>query len=183
MLLFWIIAAQATELHVDTTRNNVVKFISDAPVEDFEGITDNIDGYVVWTGNDPTTESEFYFQVDLNTLDTGIGLRNRHMRENYLETDDYPLAMFKGKVISVEQQSDSTFLTTAKGTFTVHGVEQPMTTTGTVTVSRDQYRIQSQFDLDITDYNIEIPQVMFLRINKMMDIRVDFYLKDVTNAE
>ena len=28
--------------------------------------------------------------VDLRTLDTGIGLRNRHLRENYLEVDKAP---------------------------------------------------------------------------------------------
>ncbi|MBK9304990.1 MAG: YceI family protein [bacterium] len=34
--------------------------------------------------------------VDLAALDTGIGLRNRHMRENHLETDRFPQAVFRG---------------------------------------------------------------------------------------
>ena len=40
----------AGEYHVDKERENQVKFISDAPLEDFEGVTDKIDGYIFWEG-------------------------------------------------------------------------------------------------------------------------------------
>lgn len=36
--------------------------------------------------------------VDLASLDTGIGLRNRHMRENHLHTDEFPEAVFSGSM-------------------------------------------------------------------------------------
>jgi len=39
-----------------------------------------------------TTEN---FDVDLNTLDTGIGMRNNDMKEDFLETGKYPSATFK----------------------------------------------------------------------------------------
>ena len=35
------------EHQVDKSKKNVVKFISDAPVEDFAGITSSIDGYML----------------------------------------------------------------------------------------------------------------------------------------
>jgi polyisoprenoid-binding protein YceI len=80
----------SAEYHVDRKGQNLVKFISDAPLDNFEGTTDNVDGYIVWDGDNPVNNSEFHFEAELSTLDTGIGLRNRHMRENYLETDKYP---------------------------------------------------------------------------------------------
>ena len=82
--------AIADELQVDKSKTNVVKFTAKAPsflslapvVGSFDGVTAKIDGYVFWTGSDMKSDSELYLEVDLNSLDTGIGLRNRHMREN-----------------------------------------------------------------------------------------------------
>lgn len=100
ILVFLIIFFQnsVTELQVDHTKKNLVRFISDAPIENFEGITNNIDGYIYFEQEDFTNNSELYFEVDLRTIDTGIGLRNRHMRDNYLETDQYPFTFFSGKI-------------------------------------------------------------------------------------
>ena len=79
--------------------DNLVRFISQAPIEDFDGVTDRIDGYVLLDGlrfesSAGGPETEFYLEVELASLDTGIGLRNRHMRENYLEVEEYPYATF-----------------------------------------------------------------------------------------
>ena len=74
------------EYNVDKSAKNIVKFISDAPMEDFEGITDKIDGYLINDDISNLKNSEFYFEVDLNSVKTGIALRDRHMREDYLNT-------------------------------------------------------------------------------------------------
>ncbi len=49
--------ALAAEFQVDKSSKNLVKFISDAPLEDFEGKTDKIDGYIFWDGDDLTNKS------------------------------------------------------------------------------------------------------------------------------
>ncbi|MBN1998224.1 YceI family protein, partial [candidate division KSB1 bacterium] len=96
VLLLYSLCAAAAEFQVDKTQERKVRFISDAPAEDFDGVTEDIDGYALFDEKNPSGENEFYFQVQLNSLDTGIGLRNRHMRDNYLETKKYPVAEFKG---------------------------------------------------------------------------------------
>ncbi len=70
----------AAEYQVDKSQKNLVKFISDAPMEDFEGVTDKIDGYLFFEGDNLLQGSEMYFEVDLNSLDTGIGLRLQKAR-------------------------------------------------------------------------------------------------------
>ena len=123
----------STEYQVDKSKQNLVKFISDAPIEDFEGVTDNIDGYIYFEGENLTEKSEIYFEVDLRTIDTGIGLRNRHMRENYLHTDKFPKAQFKGKIISAEKVSDYQNSVTAEGEMKIHGVAKPLKIKGFTT--------------------------------------------------
>jgi polyisoprenoid-binding protein YceI len=175
---------EAAELHVDRAKPNLVKFISNAKIETFEGITSAIDGYLYWEGDSLTEKSDMYFEVDLNTVDTGIGLRNRHMRENYLETDQYPFTHFKGKIISSIPVSDTTWNVKAKGSIFIHGVEKPLEVDGTIHRTGDhEYRIRTQFVVRLPDFNIEIPSLMFLKIDENMDLRLDFYLSEIQNKE
>jgi polyisoprenoid-binding protein YceI len=167
------------EFHVDKDKKNMVKFVSDAPIEDFEGITNQIDGYVYWKDSDFTDNSDIYFEVDLNALDTGIGLRNRHMRENYLETDQYPITHFKGKLISNSVLNDTTVSVEAKGDIFIHGIEQPLTVTANLIKKPEGYRIQANFIVKLSDFQIEVPSIMFYKIDENMDMQLDFYVKEM----
>jgi polyisoprenoid-binding protein YceI len=171
----------AGEYQVDKEQDNLVKFISDAPMEDFEGVTDKIDGYLFWEGDNLLNKSEIYFEVDLNSLDTGIGLRNRHMRENYLETDKFPFTHFTGKLTRAELVKEGEYAVTAAGTIFIHGVEKPLTVDGSMLTTEMGFRIQAQFITPLTDYNIEVPQLMFFKIDENMQLELDFFVKQVVN--
>ena len=169
------------EYHVDKDKKNIVKFVSDAPIEDFEGITDQIDGYVYWEESDYIKNSEIYIEVDLNTLDTGIGLRNRHMRENYLETDQYPITYFRGKIFSNSIVNDTTVSVNVKGEIFIHGIKQPLTVIADLIKRTNGYRIRTTFIVKLSDFQIEIPSIMFYKIDENMDLQLDFYVKEIEN--
>jgi len=169
--------SQATEIQVDKSQKNLVRFISDAPIEDFDGTTNKIDGYAIWEGNEPLQKSEIYLEVDLASIDTGIGLRNRHMREHYLETDKYPRAEYSGKLTKAEKQSDTVYKVATEGKMTIHGVENPFAAEGTVTVDGMLFRVQVSFPIKLSDYKIKIPKIMFYKIDETMDLQLNFYLR------
>ncbi|HEX2960920.1 MAG TPA: YceI family protein [Ignavibacteriales bacterium] len=170
----------STEHDVDKAKKNQVKFTSDAKIETFDGTTDKIDGYIAWDGDDILNKNQLYFEVDLRTLDTGIGLRNRHMKEEYLETDKYPMTNFKGKLVKADKSSDGKLNVTAEGNMFIHGVTKPITIKGTLIPSDGGgYRVQSNFEVKLTDYNIPIPQLMFLKISEVMKLNLDFFTKKV----
>ena len=88
------------EWHVKKSDENLVKFTSTTSVLDFDGITSEIDGYLYWEGEKVFgSNNELYFEVDLNSVETGIGKRDRDMREDVLETDKWPKTSYKGKII------------------------------------------------------------------------------------
>ena len=177
--LFLVSISITGEYQVDKEQENLVKFISDAPMEDFEGITDKIDGYIFWEGDDLLNKSEMYFEVDLNSLDTGIGLRNRHMRENYLHTDQFPFTHFTGKLTTAEMVKEGEYSVTAEGTMFIHGVEKQLTVNGTILEVENGYRIQAKFVAPLTEYNIEVPQLMFFKIDEDMQLELDYFVKQV----
>lgn len=182
ILTLTALSAAAAEYHVDLSAKNQVKFISDAPIEDFEGVTDRIDGYVLWQGDslregNAYPESELYFEVELKSLDTGIGLRNRHMRENYLETDKFPFARYKGRITEVKKSLSGGFIVVSEGNFEVHGVSKAMTTVAEVTGNGKSYHVTSQFSVKLPDHQIDVPSLMFLKISEIIQLELDFYLK------
>lgn len=174
-LIFTFLSAE--EYHVDKSAKNIVKFISVAPIESFEGVTDQIDGYLYHGGDSLTTKSQIYFEVNLNSLDTGIGLRNRHMRENYLQTDKYPTTHYKGKIIIADKIDADTINVFSEGTIFIHGVEKPIKVEAKMFHKEDRYHIQCSFNAKLSDYNIKIPSIMFYKIDENMNLKLDFYIK------
>ena len=169
----------AQEFHVDLTAQNQVRFVSQTSVDDFDGVTDKIDGYVLLDGEPLTAETggddtELYFEVDLASLDTGIGLRNRHMRDNYLEVEKYPYASFRGRITRTEPTGNGGASVTAHGTFTVHGVERERDISCDVTPTGAGYRTRCAFDVLLSDHDIEIPKVMFLKLANDIRIELEF---------
>lgn len=79
----------------DPKGRDSVSFTSDAPIELIVGKTNKIKGKI--TVDDSLDLSKPFnatFDVDLASIDTGIPLRNEHMRDNFLETAKYPKASF-----------------------------------------------------------------------------------------
>ncbi len=174
----------AEEYHVDKSRSNQIKFVSDAPIEDFEGITDKIDGYIYFEDNDFTKNSEIYFEVDLNSLDTGIGLRNRHMRENYLHTEKYPKTHYTGKIIKSVKKSDTEFEIETEGKIYIHGVTKPLDVKAIILkIDEKSYQIKTQFIVALSDFEIEVPSIMFYKIDENMDLQLEFYVKQVQSND
>jgi polyisoprenoid-binding protein YceI len=178
IMTLFLSATFAAEYNVDTDAKNSVKFISDAPIEEFEGTTSSIDGYLDVKGSDFTSENELYFEVDINNITTGIGLRDRHMRENYLETDKHPLATFSGKITKATKNGEN-WDVTVEGDFEIHGVKNKMTIDGKMTKEGDSYKITSNYSVALSDHKIEVPSVMFKKIDENMAVELVFFVKKV----
>ncbi len=174
--------AFAGEWDVKKDAQNIVKFISSTPVLDFEGVTNNIDGYIYWEGDGlPGDKNELYFEVDLNTLSTGIGKRDRDMREDVLETDKWPKAFFKGKIYLVDKpDSTETYLVKAKGKMFIHGKEKEMDIPTTIKIENGTVNVQSHFSVFLKDYDIEAPSLLaFIKVAQEIKISLNFYMEQI----
>lgn len=167
-------------LSVDTTQQNEVNFLAKSTFGNVEGITHKISGYVKWQGEDTLQTSDIYFEVPLDSVDTGIGLRNKHMREKYLETEKYPKAIYKGKITSwTKDKADSNkFWVSSKGTLSIHGVEKSISVSGTLTKVNNLFHILYFFPLNIKDFNIGKPRFLLVSMDQNIHLKLDFYLKE-----
>jgi len=82
----------------------------------FEAKTTALSGSVTASGSGSGT-LDGSFAVDLRTLDTGIGLRNEHPRENYLEVDKGP-GFDTATLSEIDLKGFNVDLPEGKGSFT-----------------------------------------------------------------
>ena len=176
-------SALGQEFQVDLGERRSVRFISRTSLEEFEGVSDRIDGYVsvpdgVQEGG-PFLDYRLDFEVDLAALDSGIGLRNRHMRDNYLETATFPFATFAAQVNRIESGGEAGMLVTAVGVLSIHGVERDATIRcgldGNPTAG---YRVRCRFPVRLADHGIEVPRVMFMKLADEVVVDVDFLVRE-----
>ena len=173
------IGAAGQEFHVDPDADNEVRFTSQAPIEEVVGITDRIDGYVLLNGprleaGSATEGTQLYLEVDLASLDTGLGLRNRHMRSNYLEVEEFPYAFFNATIGRVETVAAGMFRVTAQGVLNIHGVEREMDVPCDVSERGEGYRVRCTFNTRLSDFDIKIPRLMFLKLANEVRLELDF---------
>lgn len=88
-------------------------------------------------------------------------LMKEHFNEDYMESDKYPAAVFKGKVNEkVDYSKDGSNNVTVTGTMDMHGVQKTVTIPGTITVENGFIFLAAKFDVKLADYNIKIPTML-----------------------
>lgn len=114
---------------------------------------------------------------DLRTLDTGINLRNRHMKEKYLEVQKYPEASFSFLKMKLPHdfftkeefsQDDVPF----DGTLTLHGVKQSISGTLDIDKRKNELESEAEFKIKLKDFNIETPSFKGISVTEDVNVKV-----------
>lgn len=156
---------------------NLVLFRSKAPLETIEGTTRSVSGRIEADLESLGDSATFVVEVDLASIDTGIDLRNRHMRENHLHTDRFPAAIFRGGSIrgappaAIPPGGKASF--TLAGEFTLHGVTRPLVVPIEIARSRsDSLTIQASFDVLLSDFQIPRPEFLVMRLDEKQRLEI-----------
>ncbi|RPH66376.1 MAG: YceI family protein [Myxococcaceae bacterium] len=124
-------------------------------------------------------DGNLVFRVPLAGLDTGIGLRNRHMR-GYLDVTNFPDAELHVTRKGVALPSPGkTVESDTRGTFTLHGISRPCSIHYRVEQGQPgEYRVHGTTRIDIRDFGIEVP-AWGVRVDPSVGIEVDFTSGDL----
>lgn len=122
---------------------------------------------------DGTVSGEF--KVPLKNLDSGIELRDEHMKNKYLAVGQFPEAILKVaslKVDSIKNNDRKTLPFT--GTLTLHGVAKPITGEAQVEGRETRYAVDAKFNIKLSEYGIDIPRYAGITFADNVDINVRF---------
>ncbi|MCU0690961.1 MAG: YceI family protein [Polyangiaceae bacterium] len=121
--------------------------------------------------------SQIRITVPLAGLDTGIGLRNKHMRK-YLETEKYPNAVLVVEKSALKIPSDGGESSgSASGTLTLHGQTMPITFKYNSKRGGDRYNVAGAASIDIRSFGIAVPNYLGISVRPNVDIDAKFGIK------
>ena len=166
ILLAWF-GINRTGQEIFVSKNAIISLYSKAPLEDIAAQSNK--GVSVFNAG----TGEIAFTVPVRSFQFDKALMQEHFNENYLESDKYPQAAFKGKLTEKPDLSkDGAYPVTATGVFEIHGVKQNRSIRGTLTVHNGLVSLSSEFMVACKDHHIEIPTLVFEKIAENIRVRV-----------
>lgn len=102
-------------------------------------------------------------------------LMEEHFNENYIESDDFPKATFKGKLIDFDK-NDIKKEYQIKGTLTLHGKSKEINIKGVINKNGDAISITSSFKTKPEEFDIKIPGIVSKKIAEDILVSLDFSL-------
>lgn len=152
------------------TRTGHVNFFSSTPMEDIKA-----DNHKATSIMDAAT-GDIEFSMLIMAFEFDKALMQEHFNENYMESEKFPKATFKGKITNMDKidlTKDGTYPATVSGKMTIHGVTKDAAANGTFTVKDGKIVASSAFNIKPEDYNIAIPSVVKEKIAKEIKVTVD----------
>lgn len=157
------------------TKTGSVYFLSDAPLEKIEST--NNSAYVVFDA----ASGQLEWSVLIKGFKFEKALMQQHFNENYMDSDQYPKASFKGTINQkgIDLEKEGSYNVEATGNITIHGVTKPFTVPGHITVRNGRIITNSSFNLTIADFNINVPKVVRDNISKTVKVTVNADLQSL----
>lgn len=155
------------------TRSGNIDFFSSTPIEDIKAINNQVSCVL------DRNNGQFAFQVPIKAFAFKNALMQEHFNESYLESDIYPKAVFKGKVLgwsNIELSKDSVEVF-IEGDLTMHGETNQIKQSGVMWLSPDFINGYSVFDISLVDYKVKVPKIVRENIAEIIKVNVRVELK------
>ena len=110
--------------------------------------------------------------VKLDGLATGIELRDRHMKEKYLETGKYPTATLEVDKSKLHFPDGSAVSGSADGKLTLHGVTRPVKVSYHAEGDSKQAKVDGTMRINMKDFKIEVPNYLGVTVKPTIDVEV-----------
>jgi polyisoprenoid-binding protein YceI len=150
------------------TKNGAITFFSSAVVEDIKADNNQVLSIV-----DAAT-GKMAISILMKSFLFKKALMQEHFNENYVESDIYPKATFKGTILNFENLKSTESKTQVKGLITIHGVSKEITIDAIFTKLKDTILTKGSFMLALADFNIKIPAVVANNIAKEIKVTFEF---------
>ncbi|TMI63368.1 MAG: YceI family protein [Bacteroidetes bacterium] len=123
---------------------------------------------------------DLQFAVLMKGFEFKKALMQEHFNKEYIESDKFPKAEFKGQITNnadIKYTTDGTYPAKVKGKLTIHGETKDIETTGIITVKSGKIITTSTFNIQLPDYKIKVPSVTRSQISDDIKITIDCSLE------
>ncbi len=152
------------------TKNGRISFFSKATIENISADNNQVISLLnLHTGT-------IMFSVLVNAFNFPKAMMQEHFNSDYMESDKYPSATFKGTITDIDKidiSKDGTYNVNVTGSLQIHGLTKNIAATAVITLEDGKPAAKSVFKILLKDYRIEIPSVVINNISEQIEITVN----------
>ncbi len=149
--------------------SSMVKFASNTLIASFEA--SNSLGRSVLN----IERKEVIFKIPIAGFGFDIPLMKEHFNENYMDSEKFPYASFKGKFSdSLDLAKDTIYRVKATGVMKMHGLDHAGVYSGTLECKDGVASLSSEFTVQLKDHRIKVPSVVYEEIAQEIAVTVFF---------
>jgi polyisoprenoid-binding protein YceI len=156
-----------------STKNGQVVFEASVPAFEEVKATTKTASCVLNTSN-----GEMASLILIKSFRFKIALMEEHFNENYMDSDNFPKATLKGKLLNFDQkkltESFQTF--TLDGKLDMHGKSLDVKIPVRIKKVKDVIEITSDFKINTSDFDIKIPAAVSKKVAKEVEVKVNYTL-------
>jgi polyisoprenoid-binding protein YceI len=116
-------------------------------------------------------------RVDLATIDTGIDLRNQHLREKYLEVDkgtNYGVAVLSDLRLTGDGAQALQGKVGWLANLVLHGTKKQVEGSGELRREGGNVAVEATFPLALTDFDVTPPEYLGVGVGNRLIVKVRF---------
>ncbi len=153
------------------TKSGFIGFFSSTPLENIDARNHQVVSFL------KTADGSLNFGVLVKSFKFKNALMEEHFNENYAESDKYPKAKFKGRILHIDNidfDKDGSNTAVVEGKLTFHGATNTIKLNNVeLIVSGDKLKGKASFLVKPEDYNIEIPAIVRGKIAKEITVNIE----------
>jgi polyisoprenoid-binding protein YceI len=152
-------------------RSGKASFFSSALVEDIEAHNNQAVSIL------DVKSGEIVASMLMKSFDFKKALMEEHFNENYIESNKFPKATFKGKITNLDQfntTKNGKYVLEIDGDITIHGVTKPLKIKAEASVTDGKIKASAIFPLKVKDFKITIPSLVRNNIAEEVEVGVSF---------
>ncbi len=156
----------------------MIRFDADARLHTFSGTAGKLSGRVRLPGDLLSDGADACLQIEAASLTTGIDLRDERMRNNHLETDRFPIILFRMSGLDpIEPLGGDRYAGTLRGALTLHGVTSLLTAPVRAHISSVGLVVEGKVPLHLSTFQIPVPTFLFVSMKD--EVIVSFKIRAV----
>jgi hypothetical protein len=171
-LLITLAFSQVLTAQIYIAKTCEISFFSASPLEDIMAVNKACKPII------NTATNDVQMKIAISAFQFEKPLMQEHFNENYMETEKFPNAIFKGKINEkIDWTKDGEYKVTVTGKLMIHGVEKERTIDGIVKIKGQEITISGNFKVHIADHGIKVPSLYVQNIAEDVDVKLNAVLE------
>jgi polyisoprenoid-binding protein YceI len=166
---FFIILTSAFQASADTLTSGSIDFyaIGKPSMLKIHGESTKLTGTITRKGNVFSGQ----FEIPLDSFETGMSVRNKHLKEKVFETSKYDKAKLTITELKIPDEKTGEIKELPfTGKLSLHGVEKDITGTAALNVTDKLITFSTEAEIKMSDYQIPLPEFMGMTMQDQVKI-------------